>query len=69
MIVQIANMRTQATAMATQKLYAGVKLREIRSRLNLPQNAFAEKLGVSLPNLNQMENNHLMDTYDIVRHT
>ncbi|MCK0142200.1 helix-turn-helix transcriptional regulator [Aliiroseovarius sp. F20344] len=44
--------------MATQKLYAGVKLREIRTRLNLTQKAFAEKLGVSLPYLNQMENNN-----------
>ncbi|EEW25140.1 helix-turn-helix domain-containing protein [Rhodobacter ferrooxidans] len=44
--------------MATQKLYAGVKLREIRARLGLTQKAFADKLGVSLPYLNQMENNH-----------
>ena len=44
--------------MATQKLYAGVKLRETRGRLGLTQKAFAEKLGVSLPYLNQMENNH-----------
>ncbi|MDE3028971.1 MAG: DUF2083 domain-containing protein [Paracoccaceae bacterium] len=44
--------------MATQKLYAGVKLREIRARLGLTQRAFAEKLSVSLPYLNQMENNH-----------
>jgi hypothetical protein len=44
--------------MATQKLYAGVKLRELRQRLDLTQKAFAEKLGVSLPYLNQMENNH-----------
>ncbi|MDE9450877.1 DUF2083 domain-containing protein [Aliiroseovarius sp. Z3] len=44
--------------MATQKLYAGVKLREIRSRLGLTQKNFAEKLGVSLPYLNQMENNN-----------
>lgn len=44
--------------MATQKLYAGVKLRDIRARLQLTQKAFAEKLGVSLPYLNQMENNH-----------
>ena len=44
--------------MATQKLYAGVKLRETRTRLGLTQKAFAEKLGVSLPYLNQMENNH-----------
>jgi predicted transcriptional regulator/transcriptional regulator with XRE-family HTH domain len=44
--------------MATQKLYAGVKLRETRARLGLTQRAFAEKLGVSLPYLNQMENNH-----------
>ena len=44
--------------MATQKLYAGVKLRETRTRVGLTQKAFAEKLGVSLPYLNQMENNH-----------
>ncbi len=44
--------------MATQKLYAGVKLREVRTGLNLTQKAFAERLGVSLPYLNQMENNN-----------
>jgi predicted transcriptional regulator/DNA-binding XRE family transcriptional regulator len=44
--------------MAVQKLYAGVKLRELRGRLSLTQKAFAEKLGVSLPYLNQMENNN-----------
>ncbi len=44
--------------MATQKLYAGVKLRETRSRMGLTQKAFADKLGLSLPYLNQMENNH-----------
>jgi XRE family transcriptional regulator, fatty acid utilization regulator len=44
--------------MTVQKLYAGVKLREIRARLGLTQKAFAEKLTISLPYLNQMENNH-----------
>ena len=44
--------------MAQQKLYAGAKLREVRTRLGLTQRAFAEKLGVSLPYLNQMENNN-----------
>ena len=44
--------------MATQKLYAGAKLRETRTRLGLTQKAFAERLGISLPYLNQMENNH-----------
>ena len=44
--------------MATQKLYAGAKLREMRTRLNLTQKNFAAKLGVSLPYLNQMEHNH-----------
>ncbi|AAV94390.1 DUF2083 domain-containing protein [Ruegeria pomeroyi] len=44
--------------MATQKLYAGAKLREIRNRLSLTQKDFAAKLGVSLPYLNQMENNN-----------
>jgi predicted transcriptional regulator/DNA-binding XRE family transcriptional regulator len=44
--------------MAAQKLYAGAKLREIRSRLSMTQKVFADKLGVSLPYLNQMENNH-----------
>ncbi|MEO0918369.1 MAG: short-chain fatty acyl-CoA regulator family protein [Pseudomonadota bacterium] len=44
--------------MATQKLFAGAKLRETRLRLDLTQKAFAERLGVSLPYLNQMEHNH-----------
>ncbi|MFD1341911.1 helix-turn-helix domain-containing protein [Litorisediminicola beolgyonensis] len=44
--------------MAVQKLYAGAKLRETRLRLNLTQKEFAAKLGVSLPYLNQMENNN-----------
>jgi hypothetical protein len=44
--------------MATQKLYAGAKLRETRQRLGLTQKDFAQKLGVSLPYLNQMENNN-----------
>ncbi|WP_127105639.1 helix-turn-helix domain-containing protein [Pararhodobacter zhoushanensis] len=44
--------------MAVQKLYAGAKLREIRSRLQLTQKEFAARLGVSLPYLNQMENNN-----------
>jgi XRE family transcriptional regulator, fatty acid utilization regulator len=45
--------RTQA-----RKLYAGAKLREIRSRLGLTQADYASKLGVSVSYLNQMENNH-----------
>ena len=40
------------------KLYAGVKLREIRARLRLTQAEYAARLGVSLSYLNQMENNH-----------
>ncbi|WP_339109330.1 short-chain fatty acyl-CoA regulator family protein [Thioclava sp. GXIMD4216] len=44
--------------MATPKLYAGIKLRETRTRLGLTQKLFADRLGVSLPYLNQMENNH-----------
>lgn len=44
--------------MAAQKLFAGVKLREIRGRLTLTQKSFADRLGVSLPYLNQMENNN-----------
>ena len=44
--------------MAVQKLYAGVKLRETRQKIGLSQKDFAAKLGVSLPYLNQMENNH-----------
>ena len=43
---------------ATRKLYAGVKLREIRARLGMTQADYAAKLGVSLSYLNQMENNH-----------
>jgi hypothetical protein len=44
--------------MATQKLYAGAKLREIRQRLNMTQKDFAARIGVSLPYANQMENNN-----------
>ncbi|MBC7133524.1 MAG: DUF2083 domain-containing protein [Roseovarius sp.] len=44
--------------MATRKLYAGAKLRETRQRLGLTQKDFASRLGVSLPYLNQMENNN-----------
>ncbi|MFW2544589.1 helix-turn-helix domain-containing protein [Primorskyibacter sp. 2E107] len=44
--------------MAPQKLYAGAKLRDVRSRLGVTQKDFAAKLGVSLPYLNQMENNN-----------
>ncbi|MCC6001121.1 MAG: DUF2083 domain-containing protein [Pararhodobacter sp.] len=44
--------------MMVQKLYAGAKLREIRTRLALTQKEFAARLGVSLPYLNQMENNN-----------
>lgn len=43
--------------MAIQKLYAGVKLRETRLKLGLNQKEFAARLSVSLPYLNQMENN------------
>ena len=44
--------------MASQKLYAGAKLRELRTRLALTQKDFAARLGISLPYLNQMENNN-----------
>jgi XRE family transcriptional regulator, fatty acid utilization regulator len=44
--------------MAASKLYAGAKLREVRTRVGLTQKEFAAKLGVSLPYLNQMENNN-----------
>ncbi len=44
--------------MASQKLYAGAKLRELRTRLGLTQKDFAARLGISLPYLNQMENNN-----------
>ena len=44
--------------MAVQKIYAGAKLRSLRGRLSLTQKVFAERLGVSLPYLNQMENNN-----------
>ena len=42
----------------SRELYAGAKLRETRQRLGLTQKDFAAKLGVSLPYLNQMENNN-----------
>ncbi|MGB7318790.1 MAG: short-chain fatty acyl-CoA regulator family protein [Planktotalea sp.] len=43
--------------MALQKIYAGSKLRELRGQVALTQKDFSAKLGVSLPYLNQMENN------------
>jgi len=46
------------TIMVARKLYAGVRLRELRGQLGLTQKAFAARLGISLPYLNQMENNH-----------
>ena len=44
--------------MAIQKLYAGAKLRELRTNLAHTQKEFTTRLGVSLPYLNQMENNN-----------
>lgn len=44
--------------MASHKIYAGAALRETRNRHGLTQRVFAERLGVSLPYLSQMENNH-----------
>ena len=44
--------------MVARKLYAGVRLRELRGQLGLTQKVFAARLGISLPYLNQMENNH-----------
>ena len=41
-----------------QKLFAGAQIREVRARLELTQKALAARLGVSLPYLNQMENDH-----------
>lgn len=48
----------QSARNQARKLYAGVKLREVRMRLGLTQAEYAAKLGVSLSYLNQMENNH-----------
>lgn len=44
--------------MASHKIYAGASLRETRNRHGLTQRVFADRLGVSLPYLSQMENNH-----------
>ena len=44
--------------MPPKKLYAGAKLRETRTQLALTQKEFAARLGISLPYLNQMENNN-----------
>ena len=44
--------------MAVQKLYAGAELRDLRRMLGLTQKKFAARLGVSLPHLNQIENNN-----------
>lgn len=44
--------------MSTQRIYAGVKLREARLKAGLTQKDFADSLGVSLSYLNQMERNN-----------
>ncbi len=44
--------------MPTPKLYAGTKLREVRTGRRLTQLAFARALGISVSYLNQMEKNH-----------
>lgn len=53
--------------MAQPKIYAGPKLRETRARLGLTQKNFAERLGVSLPYLNQMENNNRPVSGGVIR--
>ena len=45
--------------MSTHRLYVGSKLREVRQRLSLTQKDFAQRLGISLPYANQMENNNI----------
>jgi XRE family transcriptional regulator, fatty acid utilization regulator len=59
-VLRNAKLRSMAATRTSQttKLYAGVKLREIRARLGLTQADYAANLGVSLSYLNQMENNH-----------
>lgn len=54
----VAVLQRKGAAMATQKIYAGTALRETRGRSGMTQRRFAERLGVSLPYLSQMENNH-----------
>ncbi len=44
--------------MSLEKIFAGAKLREVRGQLGLTQKVFAARLGISLPYLNQMENNN-----------
>lgn len=51
-------LQMREAVMATQKIYAGASLRETRARAGLSQRQFADRLGVSLPYLSQMENNH-----------
>ena len=52
------SLQRQGAIMATQKIFAGTALRETRARAGLGQRAFADRLGISLPYLSQMENNH-----------
>lgn len=51
-------LQSKGAMMTTQKIYAGTSLRETRARAGLTQRRFAETLGISLPYLSQMENNH-----------
>jgi predicted transcriptional regulator/transcriptional regulator with XRE-family HTH domain len=57
-IYPFAKANLQSLSMPAQKLYAGAKLREVRARVGLTQKEFSARLGVSLPYLNQMENNN-----------
>ena len=47
-----------AEPLGKHKLYAGTKLRELRRKVDLTQREFAQRLELSLPYLNQMENNN-----------
>jgi len=53
----------------TPKVYAGAKLRDVRQRVMLSQRDFAQRLGVSIPYLSQMENNNRFITCDILTPT
>jgi transcriptional regulator with XRE-family HTH domain len=65
----LQNLGLGTRKLAPHKLYAGAKLRELHGRIGCTQKTFAEKLGVSLPYLNQMENKNIVDAYQIEMHS
>jgi XRE family transcriptional regulator, fatty acid utilization regulator len=58
LIYKIANLKFANLRMSTGKLYIGKKVRDLRIANVATQGQFAERIGISVSYLNQIENNH-----------